>query len=164
MIDLTYLAVLILSFLGIFAGVALALIAPEELKSGRKYWIFSKLPLLLVIIFLIFYYSIIYSNIITAIVLSAALIFLRTVKKEYHGFALILFFSSIINRDFLFLAGAAIFIYGMLIGTLDSANFIKKRDFNTNKKLIKKILVYTLKENVLYLILGVFLLPFGAYI
>lgn len=166
---LQYLLIFVLSFLGVFAGGILALISPEELKAGKKYWIFSKYIFLLLIIAAIFYYSILYSNIITAILISGALIFLKLAKGEYPAFAFVFFFSWIVNLDFLLIIASLIFIYGLFTGTIDSEKFLVHKLSKYNKIDLKKIeigkmFMQILKNNVLYLIFGIILLPLLAYL
>ena len=52
------------------------------------------------------------------ILLSAAIVFLKLVNREYPAFAFILFFSSATNEGFLILTASLIFIYGFFIGAL----------------------------------------------
>lgn len=165
---ITYLLALIVTFLGIFAGAILALIAPEELKAGEKYWKAVKYVFVSLLIITVFYFSIKYSNIITAIILSLAIIFLKLVNREYPAFAFILFFSTI-NADFLIITSSLIFIYGFLIGTLDAKPFlIKKLDkykrIDLKKVEFKKIFLTIIKNNILYLIFGLIILPLLAYL
>ena len=159
---LEYLMVLVIAFLGVFAGAILALIAPEELKSGRKYWIFTKYLLVLLMIIAIFYYSVLYSNIITAILLGGAIVLLKLAHKEYLGFVFVIYFGSITSREFLFIAGSLVFIYGLLIGTLQSYDLlVKKRKINL--KLVGKALLNVLNKNKYYLVVGLILLPFKIF-
>jgi len=164
-----YIIVLLLSFLGVFLGGVLALIAPEELKAGEKYWRFSKYVLVLVMIIAIFYYSIKYSNILTAILISAALILLKLSNREYPALAFILFFSSIVDIYFFFAIASLIFIYGFLIGTLQSIPFLagklnKYLKISLKKIEMKKMFLAILESNVLYLIFGLIILPLLAYV
>lgn len=166
---ISYLIVLILSFCGVFIGGILALIAPEELKRGEKYWKSLKYVFILLIIISIFYYSIKYSNMVTAILISAAIVFLKLVKREYPAFAFVLFFSSIINQNFLLVSASLIFVYGLFIGTLGSGFFLIKK-LNKYKRIdykkieIRNIFLALLKNNILYIIFGLVLLPLLAYL
>jgi len=164
----TYLAMLLTTFLGVFFGGILALIAPEELKAGEKSWQIMRYVFVLLMIIAVFYYSAKYSNMVTAILISAALVFLKLANWEYPAFAFVLFFSSI-SQDFLITTASLIFIYGLFTGTLSSKSFLVSK-LNKYKRIslkeikLKNIFLGILKSNILYLIFGVILLPFLAYL
>jgi len=142
MID--YILTLIISFAGLVLGGVLAKIAPEELKSGERYWKILEWIVLAVIIAVISYYS----RFWWAIPIAAILVFLKIFKKEYPALAFVLLISAFGN--FLFLAGSLIFIYSLASGTLDAKRIIKKQ----GKKWI--MINYT---KILYIVLGFALLP-----
>jgi len=165
----TYLIVLLLSFFGVFAGGILALIAPEELKAGEKYWKAAKYIFIFLIIAAVFYFSLKYSNMTAAILISIALIFLKIANREYPALAFVLFFSAALNENFLFLVASLIFVYGLFIGTLESKIFIvnkldKYKRINIKKIGMANIFWQLIKNNILYLIFGLILLPLGAYL
>ena len=165
---ITYLIILLLTFLGILVGGALALVAPEELKKGAKFWQIAKYLFIVLMIASIFYFSIKYSNIITAVLISLALIFLKLANREYPAFAFVLFFSSASN-DFLLTISALIFVYGLFVGTLESKDFIipkldKYKRITLKKANIGKLFFQLVKNNILYLLFGLILLPLGAYL
>lgn len=145
-----YILTLVISFLGILLGGVLALIAPEELKAGEKYWKILEWFLLIIIIAVLIYYS---SNLIIAILLTALLVGLKIIKKEYPAMAFALFLGAYDN--FLFLIGSLIFLYGLPKGTLDSMKIINVK--NAKKQRVASM--YNLfKKNVLYLILGIIMI------
>ena len=66
--QISYFISLIISFIGLYIGLALAYIAPEELKPGEKYLIVLQNFVLAVIILVFVYY--IGNNVFLAIVIS----------------------------------------------------------------------------------------------
>lgn len=171
---LTYIIILFISFFGIIAGAILALIAPEELEGGKKYWDFLQYILIFLTIIVVYYYSsqfvkvkylIVIFNILNLTILTG----LKFINREYPAFSFLLFFAFLTNKNFLFLIASLIFFYGMIKGTLGSTAFLipklnKYRKINYKKIKIKNIVIHLLKENILFIIFGIILLPLIAYI
>ena len=88
MID--YILALIISFLGVMLGGVLALIAPEELKAGKKWWKILEWILLAVIAGVMLYFAGFTS---WTIVLAAVLFALKFVKNEYPALIFVLVIS-----------------------------------------------------------------------
>jgi len=149
MID--YILTLIFSFIGIIGGAVLALIAPEELKKGAKYWKILEWIIIAAIVIVLF----LFAGILWAIIISAAIILLKILRKEYSALAFALFASFFGN--FLFLAGALIFLYGLAKGTLDAMEIVNEKNA---KKNVFKAIFYVLRRNIFYLVIGFILLPF----
>lgn len=118
-----FLLTLAVVFLGLFLGIALAFIAPEELKKGRKYFKWLKTVLLLVIIGIMVYFKI-------NLFLVAMNVFLITLFYlygiEYWVLSFVLSVSAVSNEAF-FLQSSMIFIYGLPEGTLFAEKLIKKK-------------------------------------
>ncbi len=115
--------------LGLFSGVFLALIAPEELKAGKKYFILLRTVLFVAIVALLVfsYYRI--NMIITIICLLSLLdLFLNKISDIIRFALLGLFFylSAPLNQLFV-LISVLIFIYGLPAGTLLAHKIIKKK-------------------------------------
>ncbi len=143
MID--YFLTLTIAFAGVFAGGLLAIISPEELKPGEKYWKILKWVLLAVIITVLFYFS---QLIIYAIIITALLVYLKIINREYPALAFVFFLSA--YEGFLFIASSLIFIYGLPAGTLDAKQIIGQK----SKGKLKKAMLLVTKKNVSYLIIG----------
>jgi hypothetical protein len=150
MID--YILALVISFAGIILGGILALIAPEELRAGEKWWKILEWVVLIIIIAFVIYFS--SAKLLWAIALSAVLVALKIFKREYPAFAFVLFLSFF--EGFLFLAASLIFIYGLPKGTLDAKQIVNMKNA---KKQIPKAIIHVLRKNILYLIFGFVLLP-----
>ena len=146
---ISYILALIISFAGVILGGVLALIAPEELKAGEKWWKILEWGLLAIIVTVMLYFA---GLTAWTIVLAAVLFALKFVKNEYPALIFVLVISLFFN--FLFLASALIFIYGFPKGTLDA-----KKVVNMKKHEIAKTILYVFKKNLLYLIFGFVLLP-----
>ena len=146
MID--YILTLIVSFLGVFLGGILALISPEELKPGKKYFKIVGWAVLIALLALSLYFS----QIIWFILIAVLILFLKVFNREYPALAFVLFFSFF--ADFLFIAASMIFIYGLPLGTLQASEKIKGK---ITRKKIKHLISFIAKNNIAYIIFGLIL-------
>ena len=113
----------IILYVSLFIGFLLAIIAKEEMKQGKKYFIMlQKVILILLFSFLLIYLRL--SNILTVIVLIAVLIPLLKSEKNinvspyiYLIFGVILHLSSKILNLFI-IESSLIFLYGLPAGSL----------------------------------------------
>ncbi len=153
MID--YILALVISFAGIILGSILALIAPEELKAGKKWWQLLEWAVFIAIIAAMFYFAKI--NFLWTGLIAALLALLKIAKMDYPALAFVLLLSF--ADGFLFLAASLIFIYGLPKGTLEAMPIVNMRN---SKKSILRVLLGCVKRNILYLILGLAVLPFLA--
>lgn len=120
---LNYSLAAIISYMGLFIGFFLAIIAKEELREGKKYFIYlQKIILLLIFVFLLIYLRL--NNILTVIVLIAILIPLLKTEKTlntspyiYPILAVILYLSSKTLNLFI-IESSLIFLYGLPTGSL----------------------------------------------
>jgi len=142
-----------LAFLGIYAGFALALIAPEEIKPGQKYF----KPLLSILIALVFFLAYYQKNFIVSIILCLLmLVYVYVVKNSRYIYSLcgiLIFFAT----DKLIVA-SILFLTGMVVSSIEAGSFVKIGKENTK---ISKPLVLLEKityKNILFLVFS--LLPF----
>ena len=105
---------IIISFIGLFFGVFLAINSPEEMKPGRKYFYFLEEILLLIIIGLVA--STIKFSLVSGLILLGGIVLGSLLKKEYLYFGLIIF-SLFASSLWIYLI-ALIFLYGLPYGTL----------------------------------------------
>lgn len=120
---LNYSLTAIISYLGLFIGFLLAVIAKEELKPGKKYFIFlQKIILLLIFIFLVVFIDLNY--ILVLLILSFIIISVFKRKKEFNELpyiyiilSVIFFLSSKILNLFI-IESSLIFLYGLPTGSL----------------------------------------------
>lgn len=125
---------LLLSFLGLLGGIILALIAPEELKPGRKYFYLLKRILFLVILIIVAYFLFSKNNVMAGIIFTLLMItiFLIALKKDSLWLELIFYLLIIIiyfqYEYFQTALASLLFCYGMPLGT------ILKLKFHENKK------------------------------
>jgi hypothetical protein len=119
---LKYFITLVITFLGLYAGAALAFIAPEELKSGKNYFkaILSGIIVITVTYTLYYFNAPISILIVLGIFLAALLYFLRTAPVgpiAYYLSGFMFFFSSL-QEGLLLPISSLIFLFGIPAGTL----------------------------------------------
>ena len=122
---LNQILILLFSLTGILFGLILALIAPEELKIGKKYFFLFKLIIFVLIFFLVNYYMYLAKNyyILIPFTILAIILFIVELTSRrkiyelfnYLIFAVPFFFSS--EQNFQLLLAVLIFIYGLPTGT-----------------------------------------------
>ena len=113
---ISYFAALVISFLGLFFGLSLAYIAPEELKPGEKYLKFLQKIILSSIIALHIYFfnlHIIVSLIFVAIIVILIFKFFQKISSNVLYFALgLLFFLASKDGKLFLLNALLIFFFG----------------------------------------------------
>ncbi|MBU1245894.1 MAG: hypothetical protein ABIJ20_02185 [Nanoarchaeota archaeon] len=112
---------IIITFLGIVVGLLLARFTKEELKQGKKYFIWLKRTILIFLVTFLFYLAL-PNYISTIIFFIIGLIVAYFFKKEYFYFGLALF--STLNLFTVIL----IFLFGLPYGSL---LFSKKYKYKT---------------------------------
>ncbi len=121
--ELTIILDLIVVFLGLFAGVVLAFIAPEELKAGRNYFKWFKTILLIMMVALMIYFGVdLY--LVALNVFMLAFFYLFEMEYLVLGFVLL---SSNVGSEAFFIQSALAFIYGLPEGTLFAEKIIRKK-------------------------------------
>ncbi|MBT4804748.1 hypothetical protein HON71_01105 [Candidatus Woesearchaeota archaeon] len=118
--------VLLFSLTGTIFGLILALIAPEELKAGKKYFILLKRTIFAIIFFLVNYYLYLAKNyylLIPFTILAIVLFIIEFVQKKpiYELFNYLIFvipYFFVMDNQFHLLLAGLIFIYGLPTGTL----------------------------------------------
>ena len=116
------LLIAIISLSGIAAGIALAYIAKEELKSGKKYFIFLRkgLYVLLSVAILYLFYQSGKAYLVPVYALFAVVLYLidmRNPTKLGYCFHYLLFISSFFLLQEELLLSSLIFLYGFPVGT-----------------------------------------------
>ncbi len=114
---LNYSLVVIICFIGIYAGFLLGIIAKDELKAGKKYFLlFQKILFAVVIMSTIIVVNKIYLTIALLFILSYFLVYSRDIFI-YLVFGVLLFLNSRYGNLFLMQSGL-IFLYGLAAGSL----------------------------------------------
>ena len=126
---ISYMLSLVITFLGLFAGLFLAYIAPEELKPGEKYHLLLQKLLLSSILALYAGYAL--SNLTIGVILFA-LVFL------------VVTYQNISSR--------AAYLYGFPTGTLFVKKHIKKKKWFVIKRLFLSYWFYLVLAVVIYLV------------
>ncbi len=149
---LIYTISLLISFLGIFIGVALSNIASEELNSIAPYTSYLKSIIIgLILFFSIHNYSVILASIITVITIIILTFVKHSDKWIYASCGALFYLSSKFNQ--LYTVSILIMLYGIILGTEGSIKFVKNKKLHM-KDDIKSIQL--LFENfVLYLAVAV---------
>ncbi len=144
---LKYSVILVITYLGLAAGIILSYIAKEEIMIGRKYLkLLQKILLSLVVLFVFYFLNI---NIILVIIISVVilllLLFIKNIHQQYMYALLGLFYwISSKNINAFIIISSLIFLYGFPTGSL----LIK-----VEKKSIAQILMTTFY----YLVIGLIL-------
>lgn len=120
---LNYSLATIIAYLGLFIGFLLAIIAKEEIKPGKKYFIFlQKIILLLIFISLLIFIDL---NYLLVLLISAFIvIYLSKTKKEFNKLPYIYILLSIIfylsskKLNLFIIESSLIFLYGLPTGSL----------------------------------------------
>ena len=128
MIFLNYFLALVITFFGIFLGSLLVLMAPEEQKPGRKYFILFRDILLLLVIFFLLYFNNL--SLSFGFIFVFVIVFLLAYFKEnsyfvYLLFAAVLYLSSK-EVSFFIIESSLIFLYGLPTGSL-LVNYKRKK-------------------------------------
>jgi hypothetical protein len=121
--------IILLSVLGILGGYALTKIAPEELKPGRRYFLFADKVLILFVFIPIIYFSFITPGLKTLSIVLIVTAFIFALGKFSKARLILLYIVFILLEIFLnreqtlFLTTASvIFVYGLVAGTLVKKN------------------------------------------
>ena len=112
--------------MGIIFGFILALIAPEELRVGKKLFKIGKWAMFGVIFLLGNYYLSLFSSFVIMSVFSVLMIIMFVLeliynKKSYELFNYIIFtipYVVIADDTFHLIFASTIFVYGLVVGTL----------------------------------------------
>ena len=123
---LTYLALLIITFLGLFIGLAIGYLAQEELKPGINYFNILR-HLLFIAVLVVFFVK---NPSIPFIILTAAIIIIFSFSRHretlyYYALAVIFFISRRFNG--FSLLSPLIFLYGFPVGSIYLYNHIKDK-------------------------------------
>ena len=138
---LNYFLASIVAYLGLLLGVILRKIAPEEQKPGKKYFIFLKKAIfLLVLVFYLFFYN--FNSTLSLILLAFTLILMLNKKLKlektgltYFFFGLVFYLSSRILNLFI-IETVLIFLYGIPTSSL----ILKKKNYSEMRKNAKHFL------------------------
>lgn len=123
---LNQILILLFSLTGILFGLMLALISPEELKKGKKYFLWTKKIIYILIFFVVNYYLYLAKNyyVLVPFTILAIVLFVvkLSIKKNiYEIFNYVVFiipYFVIVEKNFHLLLAALIFLYGLPTGTL----------------------------------------------
>lgn len=126
---LDYFLTLIICFLGLFIGAVLALMAKEELKAGKKYFVLmQQILIMLIVFFVLFGFDV---NIyVCALISFAALavyyfLYSRIKTQSIYILLTLAFFTSYLSEYFTIIA-SLIFIFGLPAGSMFAENSLKK--------------------------------------
>lgn len=138
--------------LGLFIGLVLCIISPEELKPGKKYFNTAKHILFYLIIFfsLIFFYLNKVYLLITLIIL--VFYFLEFKFKDQITYLLlsILFYLSSSGKNSFLIISSLIFIYSILISINLRIKYIHKNNKQIIKLLLKSYVWFFVGSVILY--------------
>lgn len=151
-----YILLLVISYLGLLAGIIISYMAKEEIKPGKKYFLILKA----IIFAFIVYFFMTYLNIFPVISISLAIVFggftyiwdkrmkfINTNILYYSFFSVIIFETKL--SYYAPIIGVLIFIFGLITASIKSEKLEKVKLLPRVKKI--------LGENIIYLILGLLL-------
>jgi hypothetical protein len=117
---LNYLLALIGSFSGLFVGMGLGYIAKEELKYGKKYFLWMQnIVLILAAIFVLYSFHLhIILFILIGLLATLAVIYFRPCIVIGYLILAVLFCLSIGNTNLFILTSSMVFLYGLPTGSL----------------------------------------------
>ncbi|MDP7116068.1 MAG: hypothetical protein QF915_03335 [Candidatus Woesearchaeota archaeon] len=142
-----YLAIIIIVFLGLLAGTFLSHIAKEELRPGKKYFVFIRNLLAAITGALLFTKFHLIIPLVVGIVLLIVLVNLKTTDAWLYLPASIILPIAAQNTDLLIIASSLIFLLGMVMAGLS---------FNV-KESLKKNIKTQLAKNYYFVIIAIVL-------
>ncbi|MBU1199113.1 MAG: hypothetical protein KKF46_03755 [Nanoarchaeota archaeon] len=154
---LKYFILLILAFLGVFAGLLISYFAKEELKAGKIYFNIFRHILFVVILVLFFLKN--WSILLVLVVALLIIIFSFSKYREtlyYYALAVVFFLSWKYNG--FALIAPLIFLYGLPIGG------IYLQDHFKDIKKVKKIIGGLFKQYIGFFIVGLVLGIIGLFL
>jgi hypothetical protein len=153
---INYFLTSIICFLGLFCGLALARIAPEELGPGQKYFrLFEKIIFMLIVIVFVFFIGYQTNPILSILFVLFSVYYLKFVHGNYvYYFLAFIFFLSSRELQFFIVESVLIFLFGFARGTLLSGPLFKKKIF--------LVIVELFRKNISFLVIALLLklLPF----
>ncbi|MBW2988726.1 hypothetical protein KY358_00245 [Candidatus Woesearchaeota archaeon] len=141
---LNYSLTALIAYSGLFAGIILAVIAREELKQGKKYFILlRKLLLLLAFVFLLAYLGLTPLIALLILLFMAVLLIRRKKRFDEQPYIYIIlsavFYLSSGNLALFSIQSSLIFLYGLPTGTLASGSASKKQAKQALVSVLKNI-------------------------
>ena len=126
---INYTLLTIVTYIGIFCGVVLSFISPEELKPGKRYFLIMQ-KILLFLMSISLFYHITFINIILSLTIVLFAIIQKNSFIAYLLFAIIIFIN-VQNIALVTIISVLIFLYGLPTGSLLS---------NTKKKTVSLLM------------------------
>jgi hypothetical protein len=162
---LNYLLISLIVYSGLLFGIILSMMAKEEIKPGKKYFILVHNIILAFILYFIL--EIINANpFVTLLLPLAFVIFLFRYTLTYSKSNVLypilggFFYISSFNTSQLLLVSTLIFFYGVLVGTLQEGNKKQKYVKNLYSVLMRHRYCYVLFRNLLFFVC---LILFGIF-
>jgi hypothetical protein len=119
-------AVSLIAFFGLLAGLIIAFYTKEELEPGKKYFDFMiKIIVFLIIILMLYKFNKDY--LILTIFFILGILLALFIRKNYLYLGMLLFASSSLGMGYFSIIACLIFLLGLPFGTLISFNNIKNK-------------------------------------
>ncbi|NQV08991.1 hypothetical protein HQ529_04025 [Candidatus Woesearchaeota archaeon] len=128
--DVNFILALCVAFLGIFIGFVLAIYTKEELKDGKKYFLFLQKFLLSLMFFLLLYiFNLQFIiNLFLSLIFFVLLLYKGSPNQQIvYALIAILFSISSCKSSVFPMMGTLVFLYGLPTGTLLTHGMIKKK-------------------------------------
>ncbi len=139
---LNYSLTAIVAYLGLLVGYVLSLIAKEELKSGKKYFIFLQKALLSLIFIFLLVMGFSYIAVLLLLACIVNYVMKNYLKKKFDDIIYtyiilsIIFYLSSKTLNLFTIEASLIFLYGLPTGTLLSTNSKKESTIDILKNII----------------------------
>lgn len=152
---ITYTLTSLVTVLGLFIGLILCIISPEELKPGKKHFKLTKHILFYLIIFfsLIFFYKNKVYMMISLVIL--VVYFLKFKFKEPIIYLLIsiLFYLSSYEKNSFIVISSVIFIYSIFLSINLRIKHLHKNNWNVIKLLLFNYVWFLIGSVILFFVL-----------
>lgn len=149
---ITYLITGIIAMFGFFFGTIISHYASEEVKAGRKYFVFLQ-KLTLILIFILFFKYLPFTIATILVLMSFFFLFFYWHKKDMYTLEYIIlgcfFIIASVNESLHFYFTILIFLFGLFTGGMHYAENHKKR----NKVSLDKALILILRKYYFFLII-----------
>ena len=155
-----YILILLVCFLGIAFGFILSLIAPEELRQGKRYfdWL-ARILIFLIMLFFIMSTTMTMFPIIFLVIVILIVLFARKSYLDYlYPLMGIVILLTVQDINVLVIESSLIFILGLVIASLFMVRFEKDEKISGSKTMM---FLQLLLRYVLFLIIGLLFFLFS---
>jgi len=117
---INYFLTSIISFSGLIIGIIISVMADEEIKPGKNYFIYlQKLILILILFFILYFYNLnLYLVVFASLIFAAVIHFYNIPSKIVYPFLAVVFAISYGIEKLFLIESSLIFLYGLPTASL----------------------------------------------